>query len=597
MINISVERILDAMTDGITVQDLDFNVIYQNRMMRTAFGNQVGRKCYVAYEKRDRTCEECGVAKAFRTREPNVVLRTGVLVSGKLSSFENACIPLFDEKGTLIAGMEICRDVTSRVSLEEEVRVRNIQLGQMNDQLQRLTAELQEALEQRKALTRNLELEIDRRAFAEKLISESEARYRRTISITGTGYVVIDANGCVLDANDVYVRMTPYENLEQIRGRLVLEWTAPESIEGNAAAVAQTVQDGSITDFETVYLRRDGSRLHISVNAMVEQSPQGSCIVALCRDITERRKAEEARAQAQAERDAVETQLRQAQKLEAVGQLAAGIAHEINTPIQYVGDNIRFLKDSSESVASILRAYDELLRAVKNNRVTPELVKRVEEDLVASDLAYLLEQIPAAITETLEGVKRVAKIVQAMKEFSHPSGEKKELTNLNRAIETTATIAGSEWKHVADLELQLDPDLPTVPCFVGEFNQSLLNLVINAAHAIGDVVERTPGTKGKITMRTRHVGDFVEVRVEDTGTGIPETVRHRVFEPFFTTKEVGKGTGQGLSIVYNTIVKKHGGTVDLETKIGEGTTFILRLPIHPETASPESGSELREERV
>ena len=283
--------------------------------------------------------------------------------------------------------------------------------------------------------------------------------------------------------------------------------------------------------------------------------------------------------QAEAEAKLMEVQLRQSQKLEAIGQLAAGIAHEINTPTQYVGDNTRFLKDSFESIVRVLDSHKKFVRAAQESQVTPELTVQAQQILNEADLDYLFEQVPAAIKETLEGVERVTKIVRAMKEFSHPGSKEKAPADLNKAIETTVTVARNEWKYVADLELELDPAMPPVPCFVGEFNQAILNLVVNAAHAIGDVVKTKPGTKGKITIRTRRDGDHVEVRVSDTGTGIPEAARSHIFEPFFTTKDVGKGTGQGLSIIYGCIVKKHNGTVSFETESGKGTTFILRLPI------------------
>lgn len=296
---------------------------------------------------------------------------------------------------------------------------------------------------------------------------------------------------------------------------------------------------------------------------------------------------EEERWRATRERQQIEIQLRNAQKLEAIGQLAAGIAHEINTPTQYVGDNTRFFKDSFESLVPLLQNHEQLLQAIKTNTLTPELVARAEQTLAAGDLPYLFEQIPTAIRETLEGIERVTKIVRAMKEFSHPGNREKSLADLNKAIESTVTVARNEWKYVADLELDLDPALPLVPCFLGEFNQAILNLVINAAHAIGDVVKQTSGPKGKITVRTRGEGDAVEVRVTDTGTGIPEAIRPRIFEPFFTTKDVGKGTGQGLSIAYATIVKKHGGAISFETVVGRGTTFIVRLPVKSSGAEPE----------
>jgi signal transduction histidine kinase len=246
---------------------------------------------------------------------------------------------------------------------------------------------------------------------------------------------------------------------------------------------------------------------------------------------------------AEQERQMMEVQLRQAQKLEAIGQLAAGIAHEINTPTQYVGDNTRFLQDSFTNIRKVLETHQELLCAAKGNLLTPELIARAEQAAAAGDLEYLFEQIPGAINETLEGIGRITKIVRAMKEFSHPGGKEKSLINLNKAIESTVTVARNEWKYVADMNLELDPELPAVPCFLGEFNQVILNLVINAAHAIGDVIKDRPGSKGVITVRSSRDGDHVEVRVSDTGGGIPEAIRSRIFEPFFTTKAVGKGTG------------------------------------------------------
>jgi len=292
----------------------------------------------------------------------------------------------------------------------------------------------------------------------------------------------------------------------------------------------------------------------------------------LLAEIAERKQAEE-------ERQMLEVQLRQSQKLEAIGQLAAGIAHEINTPMQYVGDNARFLKDAFKDVVKVLQCHEELLEAAKTKTAKPDFLARAEEIFTAGDIKYLSAQIPAALNETLEGVDCVSKIVRAMKEFSHPGSKNKVPGDLNRAIESTLTVARNEWKYVAEVELNLEPMLPQVPCYIGEFNQCILNLVVNAAHAISDVVKQQPGAKGRITIRTRREGEHVEVCVSDTGTGIPESVRPHIFEPFFTTKGVGKGTGQGLSIVYGSIVKKHGGTVNFTTESGKGTTFILCLPL------------------
>ncbi|MBI3300896.1 MAG: HAMP domain-containing histidine kinase [Deltaproteobacteria bacterium] len=185
----------------------------------------------------------------------------------------------------------------------------------------------------------------------------------------------------------------------------------------------------------------------------------------------------------------------------------------------------------------------------------------------------------------------MTKIVRAMKEFSHPGSEEKVETDLNRAIETTITVARNEWKYVAELATDLDSSLPPVPCLPGEFNQVILNLIINAAHAIAVVVSEGSTSKGTITVSTRHDGDWAEIRVSDTGTGIPEAIRAKIFAPFFTTKEVGKGTGQGLAIAHSVIVDKHKGTIGFETEVGRGTTFIIRLPLASAPAHPEESGE------
>ena len=215
--------------------------------------------------------------------------------------------------------------------------------------------------------------------------------------------------------------------------------------------------------------------------------------------------------------------------------------------------------------------------------MTPELIAATTT-AAAADIAYLTEELPKSIEQTLQGVARVAKIVRAMKDFSHPGAVEKVPTDLNHAVESTVTVAHNEWKYVADLDLVLDPQLPRVSCLPGELNQVILNLVINAAHAIGDVVGDGAGGKGRIRVSTSRQGDWAEIRVQDSGTGIPEAVRGRIFDPFFTTKAVGKGTGQGLTIAHLVVVKQHGGTIEFETALGKGTTFIVRLPFQPSPA-------------
>jgi signal transduction histidine kinase len=196
-------------------------------------------------------------------------------------------------------------------------------------------------------------------------------------------------------------------------------------------------------------------------------------------------------------------------------------------------------------------------------------------------IGYALEQIPKAIEQSLEGVNRIVEILQAMRTFSHPGGEEKIPTDINEAIRSTVTVARNEWKYVANLETDLNPDLPPVPCFSGEINQVLLNLIVNAAQAITAALQESPDqTMGIITVSTYQEEKMAVIRISDTGSGIPEEIRSRIFEPFFTTKEVGQGTGQGLSIAHAIIVEKHGGSLTFETEEGKGTTFFVRLPIN-----------------
>ena len=280
------------------------------------------------------------------------------------------------------------------------------------------------------------------------------------------------------------------------------------------------------------------------------------------------------------ERKALENKLRHAHKLESIGQLAAGIAHEINTPTQYVGDNTRFVLDAYEELAGTISKFRAMLETARVGALTPETATKIEKELQLADVLPLLEEIPLALQQTLEGVGRIAQIVQSMKDFSHPGSNEKKAADLNKAIESTITVARNEWKYVADLETRLDDSLPFVPCLLGEFNQVILNMIVNAAHAIADVVGDGGEGKGKITITTQNIADkWAEIRVSDTGCGIPAAIQDRIFDPFFTTKDVGIGTGQGLAISHHVIVEKHQGQLSFETELGRGTTFIICLPL------------------
>ena len=328
-------------------------------------------------------------------------------------------------------------------------------------------------------------------------------------------------------------------------------------------------------------LKKDGSKFSIEINLRPFESKEGTLVLAVIRDITERK--------------ALESQLAQAQKLESIGQLAAGVAHEINTPIQYVGDNTRFIQEAFGEIDEIIDSYTDLLDQAKAGMLTLEMVAKLEQDIEDADLEYLAAEVPNAIEQSLEGISRVSTIVRAMKEFAHPGQETKMLSDINRAITSTMTVAKNEWKYVADTELNLAENLPRVPCFIDRLNQVFLNLIVNAAHAIEEKLPAESSEKGLITLGTSASEDWIEIRITDTGGGIPEHVQSKIFDPFFTTKQVGKGTGQGLAIAHSVVVDTHGGELFFETQSGVGTTFTIRLPIEERTGNAKEENTMAEE--
>lgn len=353
-------------------------------------------------------------------------------------------------------------------------------------------------------------------------------------------------------------------------GRSLEDLEAPWDQEGVRKAMDQCRALDAIVGLEALrYMRPDGREgfLGVTLHPLSGEEFRHPLVLMTGADVTEKR--------------LLEMQLAQAQKLESIGQLAAGIAHEINTPIQYVGNNTRFMQEAFEALSGLCRLYGGLLETARETLPGLPLIPEIEERMEAIDLPYLDEEIPRAIRQTLDGVERVSRIVLSMKEFSHPGSDKKALADLNRALENTITVARNEWKYVADLEMDLDPALPPVPCVLGELNQVFLNVLVNAAQAIGEKVGDGSAGKGKIRISTRCVQGHAEIRISDTGPGIPQTIRDRVFDPFFTTKDPGKGTGQGLAISHTIVVRKHKGAIHVESEEGQGTTFVIRLPLGP----------------
>jgi len=392
-------------------------------------------------------------------------------------------------------------------------------------------------------------------------VLDSEERYRVIAQTASDGILTTDETGRVQFANAAAATIFGLKTDELINGDL--EALAPSSLNHYWSMMA----DGESTCAPIELTGRHSSGRDIPLEISLSnclQGPQNHRVTAVIRDITDRRRKER--------------QVALSQKLESIGQLAAGVAHEINTPIQYVGDNLNFLLDSWNSLFKLLAAYrgSEDRELASSPSKTSEGICKLAAEI---DVEYLQMEIPKAIQQSLDGVKRVAEIVGAMRELSHPGGAVKAAVDLNHAIKNTIVVSKNSWKYVADLTTDFDPDLGLVNCIAGDVNQVMLNLIINAADAISERVKNGDSERGRITVCTRREGDSVEIRVSDTGSGIPEAVQSRIFDPFFTTKGVGKGTGQGLAIAHAIVVQKHQGTIQFETKSDVGTTFVIRLPI------------------
>ncbi len=276
---------------------------------------------------------------------------------------------------------------------------------------------------------------------------------------------------------------------------------------------------------------------------------------------------------------ALERELQLAQQLAGIGQLAAGVAHEINTPMQYIGDNTSFLHVTVKRLLDLASSFERLLESCRAGGPAPGELDRCEQELAKSRLSFLREQAPLAIEQSSSGIDQVRAIVQALKEFSHPESDEAQEMDLNHLVRTASTVTRNSWRYHAELALELCEDLPPVRGYPQAFGQVLINLIVNAADAI-EARWAAPqnGQLGKLTIRTRLLPDCVELQVEDNGSGIPESIRQKVMDPFFTTKGVGKGTGQGLPLAQATIVEKHGGKFFFSSQVGCGTTFFIQVP-------------------
>ncbi len=407
-------------------------------------------------------------------------------------------------------------------------------------------------------------------------LHESEERTRQIVQTAGEGIISVNDTGQVITFNTAAAGTFGYLSHEVLGHGvdMLIPDSSMEAYQEMFTRYCERGGDGIIGVKHELEGRRCNDKVFPLSLTVTECSVRGQrAFTGIVSDLTEQR--------------ALESQLLQAQKLESIGELAAGIAHEINTPAQYVGDNLQFISSSFEELARVLKEYGALITAAEESGVLLEQAAAARQMEAEVDIGYLLEEIPQALGQSRDGMQRITDIVSAMKNFSHPGSRDKQPIDINCAIESTVTVSRNEWKYVAEVQLDLDPNVYDVPCVAAEFNQVILNIVVNAAHALSE--GNTNEEKGTIQIQTRREGDSARIDIRDTGPGIPQAIRERIFDPFFTTKGVGKGTGQGLAIARSVVVDKHGGTIDISSEEGVGTTFTIHLPMNSDPSEDEPG--------
>ena len=438
---------------------------------------------------------------------------------------------------------------------------------------------------------------------------ENELNFQKIALSEHAIVCTIDKDEIIQNVNSKYCEISGYVETDVIGSHLCVGLSSEQDGE-ILTKLSSTIHQGDIWHGVLCFNREQGNTFwtKTTITPFRNNDDEIYQFVVVSTDITEQKLIEEqllkSSAKIQIAHQEVEmaheelelshSKMLQSEKLASVGQLAAGIAHEINTPIQFVGDNTRFLQESFSDLMQVIEAYDEVSVAAIEGKATPELISKAKALSEEVEIDYLAEEIPSAITQSLDGVARISKIVGSMKDFSHPGTDHMENVDLSRSIESTINVSRNEWKYEAEMVTAFDNSLVSVPCYVGELNQVILNIIVNASHAIADCREESDPL-GKIVITTQAVDDEVEIRISDTGCGMPDDVKKRIFEPFYTTKGVGKGTGQGLAIAYDVVVDKHNGSMNVESQPGEGTTFIIRLPLIVEVKSSESENDLTEE--
>ncbi|MBU0664572.1 MAG: PAS domain-containing protein [Proteobacteria bacterium] len=442
------------------------------------------------------------------------------------------------------------------------------QLQEANETLETRVIERTRELEKTMA---SLKTETVRRQQDAELLAILNTELNQILDTTATAILVINPDFTVRRANSTFYEMFQYNQEEVINNKCYQCFREPPPLE-EQEAVHIALNQGIPYQKETIRKSKNGKEIHclLTVAPFFDINSKIIGVIEDLRDISDRIASEK-------EKQKLQIQLLKISKLESVGQLSAGISHEINTPAQFISNNIAFLHDAFSDIQQIMKETCTLLASIPDATAAGSAYEPLIKAMEKADWDYLTTEIPASLEQTKVGLERIISIVQAMKEFSHPRSNELVPYNLNTIIKNTLIISQNEWKHVAEIETNLDESLTNVPCHTEELGQAFLNILINAAQAIK--ASNKQEEKGHITISSSREARSAVVRIHDSGGGMSEKVKDRAFDPFFTTKEVGQGSGQGLAIAHDVIVNKHKGIIDIESSPGNGTTIIMSLPL------------------
>ncbi len=518
-----LQDILSAVSYPLYVMDMHHNIVIMNHATEELILDSRTQKsicCYALTRPDPEKCvakeKKCPMREVQKGKKNFSSEHVYFNKKGQRRTVHVQAFPIFDDTGNVVQIVESCMDITELKETEYEL----------------------------KRARRNLQQLLDSMPI---------------------GIVLVSKNERITHVNQTAMIMTEYKHLHELTNMDAHQiFECDDQLEHQVSDVINNREENLVT--------KSMKKIPILKSVVPIRFDNQNMFLEAFIDITEYKAAE-------ADKLRLESELIQARKLESIGTLAAGVAHEINTPIQFIGDNTRFVADAVNDLCEVVNEYQTLFSDVKENLTIENIARKNEELLNNINFDFLQEEIPQALRQTQEGIDQVSRIVRAMRDFSHVGGESTQKENINSAIETTITISRNVWKYVADIQREFDAELPLVNCCVGDIKQVVLNLIVNASHTIKDALDARGGEKGSITIKTYVAKSHAVIAITDTGVGIPDDIKDKVFDHFFTTKEVGKGTGQGLSMAYQTIVDKHKGKLWFDSVVNQGTTFYIALPI------------------